>query len=143
MFFDQFKKSGKSPNGRNGPVQGRRNEAGKPNSAALLAVDGQPALPVGELRRTVDPASLGFASTEELEPVVGLIGQERALKAIDFGAKMDAQDFNIFVLGPPASGKSTAVRAYLERKIEAPATATDLGNGVLLVEDATTITTPI
>ena len=73
------------------------------------------------LRRTVDPASLDFASTADLEPVAGLIGQERALRAIDFGTKMNDQDFNIFVLGPPASGKSTAVRTYLERITEVPA----------------------
>jgi lon-related putative ATP-dependent protease len=77
------------------------------------------------LRRTVDPASLGFESTADLEPIAGLIGQDRALKAIDFGTKMKAQDFNIFVLGPPASGKSTAVRAYLERAAEGPAEIND------------------
>jgi lon-related putative ATP-dependent protease len=73
-------------------------------------------LPVSELRRTVEPSSLGFASTAELEPISGLIGQERALKAIEFGAGMRNRDFNIFVLGPPASGKSTAVRQFLARK---------------------------
>ncbi len=71
------------------------------------------------LRRTIDPATLGFASTAELEPISGLIGQDRALRAIEFGADMKANDFNIFVLGPPASGKATAVRAYLAAKAAA------------------------
>lgn len=74
------------------------------------------ALAPSELRRTVDPASLGFKTTAELEPISGLIGQDRALKAIQFGANMHAHDFNMFVLGPPASGKSTAVKQYLDRK---------------------------
>lgn len=78
-------------------------------------------LPVSELRRVVDPADVGFSSTSELEPIVGLIGQDRALKAIEFGAGMNAHDFNIFVLGPPASGKSTAVKAYLHKKNLEPA----------------------
>ncbi len=69
-----------------------------------------------ELRRTVDPAQLGFASTAELQPISGLIGQDRALKAIQFGANMKSNDFNVFVLGPPASGKSTAVKQYLDKK---------------------------
>jgi lon-related putative ATP-dependent protease len=73
-------------------------------------------LSTGELRRTVDPASLGFKSTAELEPILGLIGQDRALKAIQFGANIKSHDFNVFVLGPSASGKSTAVKQYLERK---------------------------
>jgi lon-related putative ATP-dependent protease len=73
-------------------------------------------LPAGELRRTVDPSSLGFKTTSELDPILGLIGQERALKAIQFGANIKSHDFNVFVLGPAASGKSTAVKQYLERK---------------------------
>jgi lon-related putative ATP-dependent protease len=72
-----------------------------------------------ELRHAVDPASLGFKSTAELEPILGLIGQDRALKAIQFGANIKNHDFNVFVLGPPASGKTTAVKQYLERKAAA------------------------
>jgi predicted ATP-dependent protease len=90
-----------------------------PGLDGLVPAPRHAALESDALRRTVDPAALGFESTADLEPVGGLIGQDRALKAIDFGARMAAQDFNIFVLGPPASGKSTAVRAYLEHKAEA------------------------
>ncbi len=73
-------------------------------------------LAASELRRTVDPATLGFKTTAELEPILGLIGQERALKAIQFGANIKSHDFNVFVLGPAASGKTTAVKQYLERR---------------------------
>jgi lon-related putative ATP-dependent protease len=66
------------------------------------------------LRRTVDPAQFGFATTAEIAPASGLVGQERALEAIAFGTGMRCLDFNVFVLGPPATGKSTAVRTYLE-----------------------------
>ena len=75
-------------------------------------------LDASEVRRVVEPKSLGFADTSELQPEEGLIGQERALKAIRFGTAMPSHDFNIFVLGPPASGKSTAVKSYL-RKVAA------------------------
>ena len=81
-------------------------------------------LAADQLRRKVDPASLGFATTRDLQPATGLIGQERALKAIELGTKIKASDFNLFVVGPPASGKTTAVRTYLERKArEAPSPA--------------------
>ncbi|MFM1814272.1 MAG: hypothetical protein RLZ98_967 [Pseudomonadota bacterium] len=76
-------------------------------------------LPAADLRRTVSTSALGFKTTDDLEPISGLIGQERALKAIEFGADMRSHDFNLFVLGPPAAGKSTAVRAYLEKKAAA------------------------
>src|SRR5262249_10237072 len=48
--------------------------------------------------------------------VSGLIGQERALRAIQFGTSIKSYDFNIFVLGPAASGKTTAVKAHLGPK---------------------------
>lgn len=82
-------------------------------------------LPTSELRRSVDPATLGFASTAELEPISGLIGQDRALKAIQFGTNMKAHDFNLFVLGPPASGKRTAVKQYLDLKAREAAPPAD------------------
>ena len=82
-------------------------------------------LPVGELRHAVDPATLGFTSTAELEPISGLIGQDRALKAIQFGATIKSHDFNIFVQGPAASGKSTAVKQYLEKKAKDAPTPVD------------------
>ena len=92
-----------------------------------LATSDAPArpLPVADLRHTVDPVALGFTTTAELEPISGLIGQERALKAIQFGTNMRSNDFNVFVLGPPASGKSTAVRQYLTRKARAEAPPAD------------------
>jgi lon-related putative ATP-dependent protease len=90
----------------------------------VAAKDGQvttvAALPQGleasELRRVVNPTALGFKTTDELDPVSGLIGQERALRAIQFGASIKSYDFNIFVLGPAASGKTTAVKAHLGPK---------------------------
>jgi lon-related putative ATP-dependent protease len=82
-------------------------------------------LEVSELRRVVDPAKLGFKTTDELEPASGLIGQDRALKAIQFGANIKSFDFNIFVLGPAASGKTTAVKAHLGPKAAEAPTPTD------------------
>ena len=80
-----------------------------------VAAKPQP-LEASELRRVVNAATLGFKTTEELHPITGLIGQDRALKAIQFGANIKSHDFNMFVLGPPASGKSTAVKAHLGPK---------------------------
>ena len=84
-------------------------------SSAVPALPLPASLPVDELRHSVDPAKLGFKTTAELEPISGLIGQDRALKAIQFGANIRSYDFNVFVLGPAASGKSTAVKQYLEK----------------------------
>ena len=112
MFF----KRGKDDKG------GDKNRA-PADPASTLLVETIPApdhtpLTVDALRRTVDPVKLGFKTTAELEPISGLIGQDRALRAIEFGANMKSNDFNIFVLGPPASGKATATRSFLSEKAE-------------------------
>ncbi len=69
-----------------------------------------------QLRRTVDSTSLGFRTTADLVPITGLIGQDRAVEAIRFGVSIKQPDFNLFVLGPNESGKTTAVRDFLEEK---------------------------
>ena len=71
------------------------------------------ALAPDTLRPAIDAKSLGFRTTDDLDPTIGLIGQERALNAIRFGVGIKQPDFNLFVLGAPGSGKTTAVKNYL------------------------------
>lgn len=70
-------------------------------------------LPPSALRTTCDPESLGFKTTDELQPLVGLIGQERATEAIRLSAQMQHQDFNLFVLGRDGSGRHSIVEQLL------------------------------
>ena len=72
-------------------------------------------LPAAALRRHCDPAALGFRTTEELEPFEGLIGQDRALEAIDLGARIDKAGFNLFVLGARGSARHYTVGTLVER----------------------------
>ena len=74
------------------------------------------ALPPETLRRTVDPASLGFDTTRSVTPASGLIGQDRALRAIQFGANIRQSDFNLFVLGPTGTGRHAAVERILSEQ---------------------------
>ena len=68
--------------GRADKTEGKEGSSGSQRDAAARASgDLGPALAPAELRRTVDVASLGFKTTAELEPISGLIGQERALQA--------------------------------------------------------------
>ena len=68
-----------------------------------------------QLRRRLDPASLPFASTEEVEPLVGTIGQPRALDAIEYGLATETGGYNLFLSGQPGSGRVTTVLDYLEQ----------------------------
>jgi lon-related putative ATP-dependent protease len=72
-------------------------------------------LAADELKRRVDPSSLPFSTTEEVEPLVGTIGQPRALDAIEFGLEVETAGYNLFVAGQPGSGRASTVRDHLER----------------------------
>jgi len=73
-------------------------------------------LKASALRLVCDPGSLGFKSTDELESLETLIGQDRALGAIRFGAKIDRPGYNLFALGPQGIGRHTTVLTYLGPK---------------------------
>ena len=63
----------------------------------------------GELRRRLDPARLPFETTAAVEPLVGTIGQPRAVDAIESGIEMATAGFNLFLAGPAGSGRRTTV----------------------------------
>jgi lon-related putative ATP-dependent protease len=62
-----------------------------------------------QLRRRIDPARLGFGSTADVEPLVGTVGQPRALAALEYGLAVETRGFNLFVAGPAGSGRLTTV----------------------------------
>lgn len=70
-------------------------------------------LPVPQLYRRTDFSELEFETTADLEPVVGLIGQRRALDAIDFGAQIDRTGFNIFVAGSNRQALQESVKRVI------------------------------
>jgi len=67
------------------------------------------------LRRRTDPTSLGFQTTRDLPAPEGMVGQDRALEAIDFALEIQESRYNLFVAGPPGSGRLTAVTTAVER----------------------------
>ncbi|MDQ2069969.1 Lon protease family protein [Natronospira bacteriovora] len=83
------------------------------------------ALAVEQLYQVCDPANLDFHSTDELDNPEGVIGQQRALDALSFGAGMRSRGYNIFVLGPNGVGKKTVVRKFLAEQAAAAATPPD------------------
>jgi lon-related putative ATP-dependent protease len=48
-----------------------------------------------------------------LPPAAVLIGQPRAIRALELGTAIDAPGYNIFVSGPPGTGRQTAVKKIL------------------------------
>ena len=71
-------------------------------------------LPPHKLRKECDPKLMRCATTEELSPLEEIIGQERAVKALRFGLGIEQLGFNIYVAGYPGTGRTTAVKDFLE-----------------------------
>jgi lon-related putative ATP-dependent protease len=76
-------------------------------------------VPPHELRREHDPATFHFECTEELVPLTEFVGQDRALRALQFGLELDRDGYNIFVTGLTGTGKTTAILEYIKRAVEA------------------------
>ncbi|MCK4742202.1 MAG: AAA family ATPase [Sulfuriflexus sp.] len=60
-----------------------------------------------------DPGVLQFKTTDELQGLEEVIGQARAIDAIEFGTQIKKPGFNVFVLGPSGVGKQSTVLQYL------------------------------
>ena len=69
-----------------------------------------------ELKNICEPEKLGFKTTDEVECFEGIIGQERAVKAFEFGLNVKMKGYNIYVSGPSGSGKTTYAKLSAEKK---------------------------
>lgn len=75
-------------------------------------------LQINQLYRHADLSALPFATTAEIEPIGGLVGQRRALDAVEFGTRIDKPGFNLFVIGPPAARAREAVKGLLKDSLK-------------------------
>lgn len=66
-----------------------------------------------DLKVTCDPKLLNFNTTDDLEPISTGIGQERGIKALEFGLSVDINGYNVYVEGPYGVGKTAYVKNYL------------------------------
>ena len=66
------------------------------------------------LRWTCDPAQLPFETTETVEPLQSIIGQDDAMDALRFGLETFAPGQNVFVRGLTGTGRLTLVKRLLE-----------------------------
>jgi predicted ATP-dependent protease len=75
-------------------------------------------VPVDKLRWECDPGMFDFECTKELAPLREFIGQERATRAVEFGINMANAGYNIYVAGLTGTGKTSMVKAYIEKVIK-------------------------
>jgi len=78
-----------------------------------------------KLRRDCDPTMMRCETTERILPLEGIIGQERAVRALRFGLDIKERGFNIYVAGHPGTGRMTAVKDFLEQIAKAKPVPSD------------------
>jgi lon-related putative ATP-dependent protease len=74
------------------------------------------ALEAQALYRHCDTALLAFQTTAELDAATEIVGQTRAVEAVQFGIDMRRPGYNLFVFGEPGSGRHSLVRRLLQAK---------------------------
>ena len=67
-----------------------------------------------QLKKKCNPEDFTFQTTKELQPLEGIIGQERAVKAFNFGLGVKLKGYNIYMSGPSGAGKTT----YASQKVK-------------------------
>jgi lon-related putative ATP-dependent protease len=67
-----------------------------------------------KIRLTCKSDVMSCETTEGLEPLREIIGQERAVRALKFGIGIREHGFNVYVAGWPGTGRTTAVKNFVE-----------------------------
>lgn len=78
-----------------------------------------------QLTAPIDLESLGFTSTDDLEPFRGILGQDRAVEAMHFGVAMKRAGYNMFVMGEPGTGRFSYAMRYLKAEAKRMPTPQD------------------
>lgn len=66
------------------------------------------------LKSTCNPNLFKFETTETLEPLSSGIGQDRGIKALEFGLNVDINGYNLYLEGPSGVGKTMYTKHYLD-----------------------------
>ncbi len=72
-------------------------------------------LSYNDLKMTCNTSSFKFKTTEELEPIQSGIGQDRGIKALEFGLQVDVKGYNLYLEGPSGVGKTMYTKNYLDK----------------------------
>lgn len=68
-----------------------------------------------DLKMTCNPSIFNFDSTADLESIQEGIGQDRGIKALEFGLQVDVKGYNLYLEGPSGVGKTSYTRNYLNK----------------------------
>ncbi len=83
-------------------------------------------LPADLLKWSCDLEKIPFVTSDECKPCEGIIGQERALKAIQIGLDIKSLGYNIFITGMVGTGRTTTIKQLLEKMEKGEKTPDDI-----------------
>ncbi len=83
-------------------------------------------LAVEKLRWECDENLFPFETTADIPELEGSIGQERALRSIDFGLGMQESGFNLFLSGQAGTGRNSTIKNILKKRAKSEPTPPDL-----------------
>ncbi len=72
-------------------------------------------LKAAELRKSCNLNEIPFETTESVPPLEGMVGQERAVKATEFGLRIKKPGYNIFMTGLTGTGKSSYAQSIIKK----------------------------
>jgi lon-related putative ATP-dependent protease len=77
------------------------------------------------LYQCCDPEQFEFETTADLEDLAEVVGQSRAVEALQFGIGIQREGYNIFALGPVGTGKRSLVRQFFQKQASVEPTPSD------------------
>ena len=67
------------------------------------------------LKTVCNPDIFKFETTADVEPTDAGIGQDRGIKALEFGVNVDVKGYNLYLEGPSGVGKTMYTKNYLRK----------------------------
>ena len=77
------------------------------------------------LRWTCDPEQFDFETTSDLPDLLDAVGQERALRSIEFGLGVRETGFNLYISGQTGTGRTSTIRNLLRQRAKDEPTPDD------------------
>lgn len=82
-------------------------------------------LAASDLTASIEPSQLGFRTTDELEPLEEVFGQDRALRALELGLSIRQRGYNIFASGVRGTDKKGMIQRLIEGRARREPTPDD------------------
>ena len=68
-----------------------------------------------DLKSYCNPNIFKFETTNDLEGIEAIFGQDRGIKALEFGLSVDSKGYNLYIEGPSGVGKTMYAKNYIAK----------------------------